>query len=115
MSNNRCCICGRRAEITIADKDKQGAPTYSVCSYCNGKVLGRLYVYEKWFVLNQALPLFEKEKNIHRPFLINVVRGKYTLQEARRRTNEKNRKLEGRSQDIFDVGRRVGGSFRSKQ
>jgi len=91
-----------------------GDKEYAICRTCNEYLLNGLYDFEKERILRSALELSEKD-NILIPYAINVVRGKYSCREAKRRTRLKKMENSGKSTDIYSMGRRSPGSFRSKR
>ena len=65
-------------------------------------------------MLIKALKVSEEEK-LYLPYALNALRGRYTLQEARRRTRLREREQLGKTADLYNLGQRVPGSFGSKQ
>lgn len=112
--DNKCLVCGRHANIEIKNIYEIERKTYFICSHCNGNILkGCLDQYDKWRILEKASKLFDEEKYIHRPYIIHAVRGKYTLQDAKEKSRTK--KQQGDKVDIYDVGKRLPGSFQSRK
>ena len=109
----RCCICHRPAEILVCNDSDTASSTFWVCNQCNIYFLQKKYI-DKISTLENAFELSEKE-NISIPYAINVVLGKYSIREAKRRFKLKKKEKEGKSVDVFDLGKIVPGNFGSKQ
>lgn len=82
-----------------------------LCSSCDVDYFYALSPDDKVDRLIQAMKMAQ-EKNISLGYALNVLNGRYSLQEARRRQRLKDRERSGKSVDIFVVGRRMPGGYR---
>ena len=112
--NERCCICHRLARVVVIRVSDSHEAIYFVCRECDRFLLKGLYDFEKGTVLIKALKVSEEEK-LYLPYALNAIRGKYTLQEARRRTRLREQEQLGKTADVYNLGRRMPGSFGIKQ
>lgn len=87
-----------------------GQKQYWVCADCDSLLLHGLWHEEKGAIVAKALQLAHESK-IHPPYAINVVRGRYTVREAKRRTRLRERERRGQSVDMYDLGHRMPGDF----
>ena len=112
-NTKKCCICQRPAQVLVKNDSDIKLPPYSVCSQCYEYFLRDKYI-DKYATIEKALKL-SSETGISMPYAVNVALNKYTLKEAKRRDKLKKMEKDGRSVDMFDIRRRVSGSFGSKQ
>ena len=110
----RCCICRRLARIVVIRASESREGIHFVCRECDRFFFKGLYDFEKGTILIKALKVSEEEK-LYLPYALNALRGRYTLQEARRRTRLREREQLGKTADLYNLGQRVPGSFGSKQ
>ena len=103
-----CAICNCRPDLTLTTA---GKGCY-LCSYCDSYFFDDLFSVEaKLDRLVDGMRLAQ-EKRIDIGFALNVLKGRYSLSEAKKRHALKHRELTGKSVDIFTVGKRMPGGYR---
>lgn len=110
----RCCICKRHTCDDMFGVSNGSGDIYFFCRKCNKFFFKGLYYFEKGPILIKALKV-SSEENIYIPYALNAIRGRYTLKEAKKRTRLREREQQGKSTDLYNLGKRTPGSFRSKK
>lgn len=103
-----CMICNKKTNRYISSNGL----SYFICPVCNYNIFNGYTEYESATVVVKASELKVKH-NLLIAYAINHVLGRYTLEEAIRRTKLKLKEGEGGSTDMFDKGTRIPGNFRS--
>lgn len=104
----RCAVCGRRPNIFIATQDN---PCF-LCSSCDNYFFDDLLSLEAKLERLISGMKMAQEKQIGLGFALNVVKGRYSLRQAQKRHALKQREKEGKSVDIFTVGKRMPGGYK---
>lgn len=105
-----CMICHKKTNRYIASNGL----SYFICPSCNNNIFNGYTEYETATVVANASELKVKY-NLLIAYAINHVLGRYTLEEAVRRTKLKLKEREGGRTDMFDKGTRISGNFRSRK
>lgn len=104
----RCSVCGQPAGIPISTGEK----TFMLCDKCNEIFFMDLTSSEdKMQRLTDAREICRQE-SISVGFALNIIKGRYSLQEAKRRYGLKKREESGKSVDFYSVGKRMPGGYR---
>lgn len=110
--STNCLICNKQTNKVIKDNGL----SYSICPVCYVTLFKGYSLLDDDIcnVICKAKELTQSNK-ILLVYAINHVLGKYTLKEGVRRSKLKLKERDGSSIDIFDMGIRISGNFRSKQ
>jgi len=111
---NKCLVCLRNVKCKSIESLTIDAQLYEVCYSCIDFLLKDKYEHEISIIIEKAINI-SKENDIKMSYAINSAMGRYTIQEAKRRTKLRRREISGKSNDIFDNGRRLPGNFRSRK
>lgn len=106
----KCIICHKKTNKYVTSNGLN----YFICHRCNYQMFNGHSGDEIAVVVGKAFELTIRNKLLI-AYAINHVLGRYTLEEAKRRTKLKLIEREGGSTDIFDKGSRIPGSFRSRK
>lgn len=103
-----CAVCGRPAKMFLS----RGNEIMMLCKECNKHFFFDLRSNEtKKDRLIEAKNLC-REEGLTKGFALNVIIGRYTLQEAKRRCRLKERERSGKSVDFYALGWRRPGCYR---
>lgn len=111
---NKCLVCLRNIKCKSIQSLTIDNQLYDICYSCIDFLLKDKYDYEISIILEKAINILN-ENDINISYAINSAMGRYTIQEAKRRTKLRRREISGKSNDIFDNGRRLPGNFRSRK
>ena len=89
-----------------------GDSTCFLCSYCDRYFFADLFTAEAKLDRLIAAMKIAQEKGIALGYALNVVCGRYSLREAKKRSRLKDREKEGKTVDIFVIGKRMPGGYR---
>lgn len=113
--SGHCIICRGAATRSIhIAKEIDGQHRVGICSNCHKYFLRDCLGEEKANVVCRGLEIAQTYK-LHTPFAMNVAIGRYSIEEAKRRTRLLEIERRGGSVDAFAAGRRLPGSFGSRQ
>lgn len=111
---NKCLVCSRNIKCKSFQNLSIDNQLFEVCYSCIDFLLKDKYDYEISLIVEKAINI-ARDNDVKMSYAINSAMGRYTIQEAKRRTKLRRREMSGKSTDIFDNGRRLPGNFRSRK